>query len=126
MTSGQDEAKKDEYEEDDADVKQVTKVLVGRDAKSRVCTAIPVPQKGVDQDKWAVREGLRFLQLLGYTSVVLKSDQESALGVVLKRLKTHSNSDNDRTQSSGRVKVQWVRENHSKRRGADKDTQKCN
>ena len=32
-TLGQDEAKKDEYEEEDADVKQVTKVLVGRDAK---------------------------------------------------------------------------------------------
>ena len=96
MTSGQDEAKKDEYEEDVADVKQVTKILVGRDAKSRVCTAIPVPQKGIDQDEWAVREGLRFLELLGYTSVVLKSDQESALGVVLRRLRTHRR---DQTQT---------------------------
>ena len=89
MTTGQDEAKKDEYEEDDADVKHVKKVLAWRNAKSRVCTAIQVPQKGIDQDEWAVREGLRFLELLGYTSVVLKSDQESALGVVLRRLRTH-------------------------------------
>ena len=89
MTSGQDEAKKDEYEEDDADVKQVTKVLVGCDAKSRVCTAIPMPQKGIDQDEWAAREALRFLELLGHTSVVLKNDQESNRGVVLRRLRTH-------------------------------------
>ena len=70
--------------------------MVGRDAKSRVCTAIPVPQKGVDQDTWAVRERLRFLELLGYTSVVLNSDQESALGVVLKGLRTHRG---DQTQT---------------------------
>ena len=75
-------------------MKQVTKVLVGRDAKSRVCTAIPMPQKGIDQDECA--EALRFLELLGYTSVVLKSDQESALGVVLRRLRTHRG---DQTQT---------------------------
>ena len=78
MTSGQDDVKKDEYEDDHADVKRVTQVLVGRDAKSRVCTAIPMPKKGVDQDEWAVREGLRFLELPGYTSVVLKTYQKSA------------------------------------------------
>ena len=46
-------------------------------------------QKGGDGDEWAARKELGFLELLGYTSVVLKSDQESALGVVLKRLRTH-------------------------------------
>ena len=96
MTSGQDEAKKDECKEDDADVKQATQLLVGCDAKSRVCRAIPVPQKGVDQDEWAVREGLRFLEVLGYNSVVLKSNQESSLGVVLKLLRTHRG---DQTQT---------------------------
>ena len=39
---------------------------------------------------------MRFLKLLGYTSVVLKSDQESALGVVLRRLRTHRG---DQTQT---------------------------
>ena len=39
---------------------------------------------------------MRFLELLGYTSIVLKSDQVSALGVVLRRLRTHRG---DQTQT---------------------------
>ena len=39
---------------------------------------------------------MRFLERLGYTSVVLKSDQESALGVVLRRLRTYRG---DQTQT---------------------------
>ena len=75
---------------------EVMKILVGRDAKSRVCSAIPVPQKGLDPTEWSVRESLRFLKFLGYTSVVLKTDQESALRVVMDKLRTHRG---DQTQT---------------------------
>ena len=36
----------------------VLKVLVGHDSKSKTCTAIPVPQKGLDPEEWAVRESI--------------------------------------------------------------------
>ena len=52
----------------------VMKILVGRDARSRMCSAIPVPQKGLDPAGWSVGEGLRFLNFLGDTSVLLKTD----------------------------------------------------
>ena len=56
--------KRDESEEDD-EVDDVTlKVLVGHDSKSKVCTAIPVPQKGLDAEEWSVRESLKFTDFL--------------------------------------------------------------
>ena len=61
----------------------MTKILVGRDAKARVCSAILAPQKGLDPTEWSVRKGLRFLKFLGYTSVVLKTNQEWASRVVM-------------------------------------------
>ena len=75
---------------------EVMKILVGGDARSRMCSAIPVPQKGLDPTEWSVREGLRFLKLLGYTSVVLKTDQEAALRVVMDKMRTHRG---DQTQT---------------------------
>ena len=83
----EDEDEGGQHVEDD-DVTKTT-VLVGRDAKSRVCCAIPVPQKGIDMMEWSLREGLRFLDFLGYASVVIKSDQEVSLGSLLGRMKTH-------------------------------------
>ena len=74
----------EEIDDEEAMVKAT--MLVGRDAKSRVCCAIPIPQKGIDTSEWSLREGLRFL---GYTTVVLKSDQEAALGSLIGRMKTH-------------------------------------
>ena len=76
-------------ESDDEEALLKATVLVGRDAKSRVCCAIPVPQKGIDVMEWSLREGLRFLDFLGYTTVVVKSDQEAALGSLINRMKTH-------------------------------------
>ena len=51
--------------------------------------SIPVPQKGVDSDECSTRRWLRFLELLGYRDLVLKSDQEAALGKVLRHAKAH-------------------------------------
>ena len=45
------------------DMSNVT-ILVGRDRKSLCYAVIPVPQKGVDPDEYAVRRGLRFLESL--------------------------------------------------------------
>lgn len=39
--------------------------------------------------KWSLREGLRFVDLLRYASVVIKSDQEVSLGSLLRRMNTH-------------------------------------
>ena len=51
----------DRNESDDSKVK----ILVARDSKSRVCAAIPVPRKGVDQEDWNLKESLRFLKSWG-------------------------------------------------------------
>ena len=73
--------------EEEATVKAT--VLVGRDAKSRVWCAIPVLQKGFDIMERSLREGLRFLDFLGYTSVVAKSYQDVALGARIGKMKAH-------------------------------------
>lgn len=60
------------------------KILVGRGRKCRVYNVVPVPQEGDDETEYATRKVLRFLEFLEYESEVLKSDQEIALGKVLK------------------------------------------
>ena len=67
----------------------IMKILVGHDSKSKCCVAIPVPQKGIDVDEWAVRETLKFLDFLGYQKLVIKSDQEKALGAVMQRVRMY-------------------------------------
>ena len=46
-------------------------------------------EKGIDVEEWSLREGLRFLDFPGYTSLLLKSDQEVSLGALLSKMKTH-------------------------------------
>ena len=56
--------KPEEDQEDQAEVDDtIIKVLIGHDSRSKACVAIPVPQKGVDPDEYAVRESLRYLVL---------------------------------------------------------------
>ena len=86
------EAKFDRDESDESKVK----ILVARDSKSRVCAAIPVPRKGLDQEDWNLKESLRFLEFLGYSNIVLKSDQERALGALIRKIRTHRG---DQTQT---------------------------
>ena len=59
-----------------------------RDARSRVCSAIHVPKKGLDPDDWSLKESLRFHEMLGYTNIVLKSDQEKALDALFVKVRT--------------------------------------
>ena len=72
------------------------KILIARDSRSRVCAAIPVPRKGADVEDWNLKESLRFLEFLGYSNVVLKSDQERAMGALIKKIRTHRG---DQTQT---------------------------
>ena len=68
---------------------QKAKILVVRDARSRVYSAIPVPKKGLDSDGWSLKESLRFLEFLGYTNIVLESDQEKDLDAQFVKASTH-------------------------------------
>ena len=65
------------------------KILVCRDRNSRCYNAFSVPHKGVDSDEYAVRRSLKFLEFLGYESLILKTDQESALSKVIAGIKAH-------------------------------------
>ena len=87
--------KEAEYEKSDKDETKA-KILVIRDAKSRVCAAIPVPRKGADNEDWNLKEALRFLEFLGYTNVVMKSNQEGALAALLSKIRSHRG---DQTQT---------------------------
>ena len=79
------------------------KILVGRDVKSRVYCAIPVPQKGDDAEEYAVRSCLRFLDFLGYSKILLKTDQEPALGAVMKKLCVHRGAETQTMRESSAV-----------------------
>ena len=82
-------AKDKNSEGEEGDESTQVKILCGRDRRSRMYASIPVPQKGVDSDEYSTRRVLRFLEFLGYRDLVLKSDQEAALGKVLRHAKAH-------------------------------------
>lgn len=69
----------------DADQKQLSEVttMVAKDRRSKCVFPVPVPQKGVDPEEYSTRQLLRVLDYLGYSEVILKCDQESALGKAL-------------------------------------------
>ena len=52
--------KREDGEDESEEVERaMLKVLVGHDPNFKVCSAIPVPQKGIDIAEWSVRESLR-------------------------------------------------------------------
>ena len=65
------------------------KTMVIKDKRSKCVFPIPVPQKGVDPEEYSVRQLLRVLDYLGYSEIILKCDQESALKKVIDGAKTH-------------------------------------
>ena len=75
----------------DADQKQLSEVttMVAKDRRSKCVFPVPVPQKGVDPEEYSTRQLLRVLDYLGYSEVILKCDQESALGKVIGNVKMH-------------------------------------
>ena len=81
-------------EEMEADVSQraVLKILVVKDLQSKAIFAHTVTQKGVDAEGYAVVRLVEDIKWLGYTKVILKSDNERAIVKLLqeslRRIKT--------------------------------------
>ena len=55
------------------------KVLVVRDSESKALFGHVVPRKGVDEQGFAVAQITADVEWLGYTKVMLKTDNESAI-----------------------------------------------
>ena len=68
-------------------------MLVGRDKKSKVLCAISVPCKGVDENEYALKRVLRFLDFLGYENIILESDRESTMKSVFSSVRAHRGVD---------------------------------
>ena len=79
------------------------KVLVAHDSRSKVCTAIPVPQKGIDSQEWSVRENLKFIELLGCPTRINKTDQEEALNAVIRKVRQYTGADTQNMQEHSPV-----------------------
>ena len=56
------------------------KVLAVRDAKGGAIFAHAVPRKGVDDDQFVVDRLVEDVSWLGYSTLLLKSDNEPAIG----------------------------------------------
>ena len=67
-------------------------MLIGHDSKSKACAAIPMPQKGIDPDEYAVSESLKYLDFFGYQSMIIKTDQEKALNAMINRVRQYRGS----------------------------------
>jgi hypothetical protein len=60
------------------------KCIIMRDRMTKCIFAMVVPQKGVDEDKWVVRQVVAAIEWLGHSKVLIKSDQERALVSLVK------------------------------------------
>ena len=58
----------EEEDKGDDEGDSIIRVLRGHDSMSISRAAIPVPQKGIAPDEYAVRESLRYLDFLGFQS----------------------------------------------------------
>ena len=63
---------------------EALKVLVIKDTKSKSVFAQAVPQKGIDEKRFAVDAVVQSVMWLGYSQVILKSDNEPAIVKLLK------------------------------------------
>ena len=67
-----------------ADDPDALKVLVVQDSKSKAVFAFAIPRKGIDEKRFAVDKVVESVLWLGYSQVVLKSDNEPAVTKLLK------------------------------------------
>ncbi len=65
---------KDETEE--AGLEGAVKCLIIRDRMTKCIFAMVVPQKGVDEERWIVRQVVDAIEWLGHAKILIKSDQE--------------------------------------------------
>ena len=64
-------------------------IMAIKDDKSKYTFAIPVPQKGLDDQEWSVRKLIQSLEFLGYMRFSIKSDQESSVHSVVDKAKVY-------------------------------------
>lgn len=62
----------------------VLKILAVRDTLSKAIAAYGVPRKGVDQERYSVNCVVQFVLWLGYSRIILQSDNESPSVLLLK------------------------------------------
>ena len=78
--------------DDEAAKKAAIKILVVKDRKGKAIFAHVVLQKGVDADGYSVARLVEDIKWLGYTKLILRSDNEAAivslLAAALRKLKT--------------------------------------
>ena len=63
---------------------EALKILVVKDSKSKAVFAHAVPKKGVDDKRYSVDKVVEDVLYLGYSRVLLKSDNEPAIVQLLK------------------------------------------
>ena len=73
-----------ELKGEEQDDPTVLKVIAVRDSASRAITAHAVPQKGVDSDRFSVSCIVDFVLWLGYSKVILMSDNEKPIIALLR------------------------------------------
>jgi len=71
------EAKKLKKRETDS--QETTRLLIGKDSKSKTLFAHGIPHKGVSHGSWNFERVNNDLQKLGYRRLILKSDKEPAI-----------------------------------------------
>ena len=77
---------------DNAGISTVT-TLVAKDNRSKCIFGLPVPRKGVDEQEYGTRLLLKVLGFLGYSRVVMKSDQETAIVRLLEHVRDAKGED---------------------------------
>lgn len=79
-------------DEDFMDISSL-KIMVAKDRRSKCVFALPVPAKGIDDEEFGTRQLIKSLDFLGYSSLILKSDQEASIVNVFEHVRDHRGED---------------------------------
>ena len=71
--------------DDGADQRTLVKCLVLYDRYTKALFAFAVPQKGVDDERWIVKQVVEIVEWLGHSRIILKSDNERALVTLVRQ-----------------------------------------
>ena len=63
---------------------ELVKCLMVKCTKSKAVCAFVVPTKGVDAEKYATKKVTNFIEWLGHTRILLKSDNEPSMNALLR------------------------------------------
>ena len=72
-------------ETEEANLEGAVKCLIIRDRMTKCIFAMVVPQKGVDEERWIVRQVVDAIEWLGHAKILIKSDQERSLVSLVKQ-----------------------------------------